>query len=295
MQAMQRFASTRTSLKENLKLPAMSTSRVTMRGTLIFVGHAMQHRYRPSWIVLSPVSLDVARAAAEAVWFGHEAGDDPDDSLWDLWRLVDGHRGYVAVYTPEPGAQRSGHEAEIATRLSRDHTGPHYVLTLAPYAADPDHGVDDIDVYEHGIATGRLGVFPAGRVATHFGCAIPHLDRLDLEPLGPHDLQPFARPPVRRPDERTLLGDTIAGWAYALAHDSFGLELGLEPKDFAPAVDALGDADPEVRRIAARLLYYGRPYADWLERLEAARRTEHDSLVKTALDDAIEYWREWLE
>jgi hypothetical protein len=252
----------------------------------------MAWQYRPSSIVLSTVALSVARAAAETIY--GERTNDPADTPWDHWGATAGNKGYVAIYNREPGDPRSG-EQELAAKLSREHPGIHYVLTLAPYAADPDHGVDDIDVYEGGVGTGRLAVCPAGRLATHFGCEIPNLDPMDNDSIRESELVPFPRRPERRAGDRTLLGNTIERWAYFFAHDSLGAELGLRPPDFGPAVDALGDADVNVRYVAARLLYYGRPYSNWLERMTEARRNEGDARVRRALDDAIEYWHEWLE
>jgi hypothetical protein len=239
--------------------------------------------YRPSWIVLTPGTLRAIAPIAKTV-----------TQIWPAFHRVRGRRGYTAIAELEPGAQ-STYEHELATALSKNIAGRHYVLDLAPYAFDPDHGTDAITVYEDGKARGRVAIVPAGRLATHYGCAVPNLDAADAEPVDPAELELIAPRKTRKGDPE-LFGIPLAHLADAIEEDDYGTSLMLAeatPKQFAAAVAALDHANATARRVAAiGLAECSVPTAEWIAAATCQREREADPQVRSALDDLVEAWED---
>jgi hypothetical protein len=229
--------------------------------------------YRPSWVVISPATLTAVRKVARGASF------------------VEGATGMVAAYEPEPG--RQGREADVARALSRSVVGLHYAITLASVADDPDHGIDDIVAYEGGHAAGRAKASPAD-FAAHFGLAVPGLER-SRRKLGPEDLALTPMPPKARRGEAKLLGFTVAQWKHTfltMSNGEISYLVDVAPRSsYKPVLELLASKDASERLVAARLLYFAEPDAEWRARLKAAQATEKDEKARDALRRTMERWR----
>src|SRR5262245_59261728 len=91
-------------------------------------GDLMSARHRPSWIALSPARTSDVRRVAERVW--QERSDIAFIRPWESWGIVDGRKGYVALYDPEPVVQFA-FEDKLCAELSKQLPGRHYGLRLA--------------------------------------------------------------------------------------------------------------------------------------------------------------------
>jgi len=243
--------------------------------------------YRPSWILLVPAPLTTLRQRIDADRLPELP--DADEDGWDGVAIVSGRKGYVAIYEPEPGC--SGDEG-LAAELSRALPGRHYLLHLAPHPHDPDHGTDRNDVYERGRSVGRVDIYPAGRLATHFGCKVPGLVEDDAGRIKPSELKVIA-PRRSQKHQIKLLGFSIAGLADLIDEDRVGLSYlfdGAPAEKFQEAVDALRDPDAQTRRIAAITLQFTTPIAGWVETVTELRGREQKPRVREELDRLLEDW-----
>ncbi len=231
-------------------------------------------RTRPCWVVLVSATEPATRKLI------HEC--ELENGVKG-WRVKSGRKSYCAVWSDEPGSERTG-EQQLAERASANGQASYILYCELDYA--------QVDVYEQGKYVGALQESP-DQVAHELGASFPKMEQqLDASvDLTPHN----ANHQTADVGQLNMCGCTLRQWS-AMMKTSLDWSVMIESVNTADIVNAesfLHAPDARSRLVACTLLsvfvgYTNDITATLKSKLEVLKATDSDELVRKAAARVLE-------